>query len=257
MHPAFGGRNLLRVNLDDVANGRRLPGDDRRVRGRSSDGAVDHGRRMGDVSVPRRRPAQGGAGSHRPGPPRVPDEPRRTRGVGERSRARDRAGSPGTRPTRGTGASSATRRRGSRPAALHEGAAYSFRDRWVPRDRPGGVAPCVARRAAAAARARDHRRGRTHGSRRTSCEAYGALEDAGELTMRVSREPVVGPAPGRRADRRTGRTRPRRDERQRPRDDREDHDGRRRRELLVRAAGAVRRSGRVPVRPPRPVVRRR
>ena len=70
-------------------------------------------------------------------------------------------------------------------------------------------------------------------------------------------EPVVGPASGSGADRRTGRARSRGDERQRSRDDREDHDRRRGRELLVRPAPAVRRPGRVRRRAPRSVVHRR
>ena len=72
------------------------------------------------------------------------------------SRALELAGSRATRPTRGTAASNATPSPASRPARC-EGAAYSFRDRFVPRTETGRMASSVARGTGVPPLLRDHR----------------------------------------------------------------------------------------------------
>ena len=57
IHPAFGGRNLLRVNLDHLEDGRGLPGRrSPRTHPTHPERAVDHRRGVGDVPVPRAAP---------------------------------------------------------------------------------------------------------------------------------------------------------------------------------------------------------
>ena len=55
VHPAFGGRNLLRVNLDHVATVEDYLESIATYAAAQPRRGVDHGGRMGDVPVPRRR----------------------------------------------------------------------------------------------------------------------------------------------------------------------------------------------------------
>ena len=72
----------------------------------------------------------------------------------------DHRATPRTRPTAG---SSATRRPASRPARLHEGAAYRLQRQRRPDPDPAGVGGGDPEPASAPARARHHRAGRTPG----------------------------------------------------------------------------------------------
>ena len=132
------------------------------------------------------------------------------------SRALELAGSPRDTPDPWDGRIERDAMTGEPTGTLHEGAAYSFRDRFVPADRTGRMASSVARGAGVPPLPRDHRMagrvgdaGHPRGVRRPG---RGRRADHAGLG-----EPVVGPASGPGADRRTGRARSRGDERQRPR----------------------------------------
>ena len=184
VHPAFAGRNLLRVNLDDV-------------------GTVD-GYLETVAAYAAAHPAEswitgGGWAMYLfpGGTPRkedldriVPDRPvflmnRDVHGAWVNGRALEVAGITGDTPDPWDGRIERDAATGEPTGTLHEGAAYSFRDRWVP---PTDQAEW--RRSLLVAQRHLHALGITGWQDAwvtpDILRAYGALDDAGELTMRVS-----------------------------------------------------------------------
>ena len=255
VHPAFGGRNLLRVNLDHVGTVEAYQDTIAAYAAANPDEPWITGGGWAMYLFP------GGAPRKEELDRIVADRPvflmnRDVHGAWVNSRALEVAGITRDTPDPWDGRIERDAVTGEPTGTLHEGAAYSFRDRFVP-----PTDPAEWRRALLVAQQHLHSLGITGWQDAwVTPDISPGVRSAGRRRRADDAglgEPVVGPAPGPGADRRAGRTRARRDEGQRPRDDREDHDRRRGRELLVRAAGAVRRSGRVSARSPRPVVRRR
>ena len=255
VHPAFGGRNLLRVNLDHVTTVDDYLETIATYAAANPDEAWITGGGWAMYLFP------GGAPHKEELDRLVPDRPvflmnRDVHGAWVNSRALEIAGITKDTPDPWDGRIERDPVTGEPTGALHEGAAYTFRDRFVPR-----TDQAEWRRALLVAQQRLHALGITGWQDAwvtpDILEAYGALDAAGELTMRVSA--------GLWWDRHRGEEQidelvergARRDERHHPCDDREDHDGRRGRELLVLAPGAVRRSGGVSAGSSRSRVRRR
>ena len=184
VHPAFGGRNLLRVNLDHIGT----------VEGYIETIAAY-------AAAHRDEPWITGGGwamyLFPGGAPRkedldriVPDRPvflmnRDVHGAWVNSRALHVAGITKDTPDPWDGRIERDPTTGEPTGALHEGAAYSFRDRHVP---PTDQAEW--RRALLVAQQHLHSLGITAWQDAwvtpDILEAYGALDDAGELTMRVT-----------------------------------------------------------------------
>ncbi len=234
VHPAFGGRNLLRVNLDHVATVDDYLETIATYAAANPDEPWITGGGWAMYLFP-------GGAPHKEELDRiVPDRPvflmnRDVHGAWVNSRALEIAGITKDTPDPWDGRIERDPVTGEPTGALHEGAAYTFRDRFVPR-----TDQAEWRRALLVAQQRlhalrDHRlAGRVgdarhpRGVRRAGrLPASSRCASAASLWWDRHR--------GRGADRRAGRAGPRRDERHRPRDDREDHDRRRGRELLVLA----------------------
>ena len=255
VHPAFGGRNLLRVHLDHLGT---VDAYLETIAAYAADNPGEPWITGGGWAM---YLFPGGAPRKEDLDRIVADRPvflmnRDVHGAWVNSRALELAGIT-RRYARPVGRPHRTRRRdrgADRHAARGRGVLLPGPVR--PADRSGRMASIPARGTGVPPLPRDHRMagrvgdaGHPRGVRRPG---RGGRADHARLG-----EPVVGPASGSGADRRTGRARSRCDERQRPCDDREDHDRRRGRELLVRVAPAVRRPGRVRAGAPRPVVHRR
>ena len=167
VHPAFGGRNLLRVHLDHLGTVDAYLGDDRRVRRGQPRRAVDHGGGWAMYLFP------GGAPRKEDLDRIVADRPvflmnRDVHGAWVNSRALELAGITRDTPDPWDGRIERDAVTGEPTGTLHEGAAYSFRDRFVPRTDPAEWrrALLVAQRAPALAR--DHRVAGRVGDARTS-----------------------------------------------------------------------------------------
>ena len=255
VHPAFGGRNQLRVHLDHLGT------------------VEDYLETIAAYALdnPGEPWITGGGWAmylFPGGAPRkeyldriVADRPvflmnRDVHGAWVNSRALELAGVTSDTPDPWDGRIERDAMTGEPTGTLHEGAAYSFRDRFVPR-----TEPAEWRRALLVAQEYLHSLGIDRMARRVGDAGHPRGVRRPRRGRRADHaglgEPVVGPASDPGADRRTGRARSRGDERQRPRHDREDHDRRRGRELLLRVAPALRRPGRVCPGAPRPVVHRR
>lgn len=184
VHPAFGGRNLLRVNLDDAG---------------TVDVYLDTIARYADAN-PHEPWITGGGWAMYLFPGGVPrkedldrivaDRPvflmnRDVHGAWVNSRALEVAGITRHTPDPWDGRIERDPSTGEPTGTLHEGAAYSFRDRFVPATDPGewGRALLIAQRHL-------HALGVTGWQDAwvtpDILQAYGALDEAGELTMRVS-----------------------------------------------------------------------
>ena len=155
VHPAFGGRNLLRVNLDDVAT---VEGYLERIAAYAAANPDEPWITGGGWAM---YLFPGGAPHKEELDRIVGDRPvflmnRDVHGAWVNSRALEIAGITEDTPDPWDGRIERDPVTGEPTGALHEGAAYTFRDRFVPTDRPGGVAPGAARGPAAAARVRDH-----------------------------------------------------------------------------------------------------
>lgn len=184
VHPGFGGRNLLRVNLDDLG---------------TVDAYLDT--IAGYAAANPDEPWITGGGwamyLFPDGAPRreqldrvVADRPvflmnRDVHGAWVNSRALEIAGITRETPDPWDGRIERDAVTGEPTGTLHEGAAYSFRDRFVPPTDPGEW-----RRALLVAQRHMHALGITAWQDAwvtpDLLEAYGALDAAGELTMRVS-----------------------------------------------------------------------
>ena len=255
VHPAFGGRNLLRVHLDHLGT---VDAYLETIAAYAADNPGEPWITGGGWAM---YLFPGGAPRKEDLDRIVADRPvflmnRDVHGAWVNSRALELAGITSDTPDPWDGRIERDAVTGEPTGTLHEGAAYSFRDRFVPR-----TEPAEWRRALLVAQEYLHSLGITGWQDAwvtpDILEAYGALDEAGELTMRVSASLWWDRHRGQeQIDELVERGRDG-DDGQRPRDDREDHDRRRGRELLVRAAPALRRPGRVRTRAPRPVVHRR
>ena len=246
VHPAFGGRNLLRVNLDHVATVDGYLETIAAYAAANPDEPWITGGGWAMYLFP-------GGSPHKEELDRiVADRPvflmnRDVHGAWVNSRALEIAGITKDTPDPWDGRIERDPATGEPTGTLHEGAAYTFRDRFVPR-----TDQAEWRRALLVAQERLHALGITGWQDAwvtpDLLEAYGALDEAGELTMRVTASLWWDRHRGdEQIDELVERGRAATNG-QRPRDDREDHDGRRGRELLVLPAGSVRRSGRVSAR---------
>jgi predicted amidohydrolase YtcJ len=183
VHPAFGGRNLLRVNLEHVG---------------SVDAYLDTIATYAAANPDERWITGGGWAMYLfpGGAPRKEDLDRiianrpvflmnrDVHGAWVNSRALEIAGITKDTPDPWDGRIERDET-GEPTGALHEGAAYSFRDRFVP-----PTDPAEWRRALIVAQKHLHALGITGWQDAwvtpDILQAYGALDDAGELTMRVS-----------------------------------------------------------------------
>ena len=184
VHPAFGGRNLLRVNLDPLT---------------TVDGYLETIAAYA-AAHPDEPWITGGGWAMYLFPGGTPHREELDRIVGDRpvflmnrdvhgawlnSRALEIAGITKDTPDPWDGRIERDPLTGEPSGTLHEGAAYTYRDRFVPRT---DVAEW--RRALLLAQQRLHALGITGWQDAwvtpDILEAYGALDEAGELTMRVS-----------------------------------------------------------------------
>ncbi len=184
VHPAFGGRNLLRVHLDHLGT------------------VEDYLETIAAYALdnPGEPWITGGGWAmylFPGGAPRkedldriVADRPvflmnRDVHGAWVNSRALELAGITSDTPDPWDGRIERDAMTGEPTGTLHEGAAYSFRDRFVPR-----TEPAEWRRALLVAQEYLHSLGITGWQDAwvtpDILEAYGALDEAGELTMQVS-----------------------------------------------------------------------
>ena len=184
VHPAFGGRNLLRVHLDHLGS----------VEAYLDAIAAYAGANPGEPWI-----TGGGWAMYLfpGGAPRtedldriVADRPvflmnRDVHGAWVNSRALELAGITSDTPDPWDGRIERDAVTGEPTGTLHEGAAYSFRDRFVPR-----TDPAEWRRSLLVAQQHLHSFGITGWQDAwvtpDILDAYGALDEAGELTMRVS-----------------------------------------------------------------------
>jgi predicted amidohydrolase YtcJ len=184
VHPAFGGRNLLRVNLDDVG---------------TVDAYLEAIAAYAAANPDEPWITGGGWAMYLfpGGTPRkedldriVPDRPvflmnRDVHGAWVNSRALEIGGITRDTPDPWDGRIERDPVTGEPTGTLHEGAAYSFRDRYVP-----PTDPAEWRRALLLAQQHLHSLGITGWQDAwvppELLDAYRALDDAGELTMRVS-----------------------------------------------------------------------
>ena len=184
VHPAFGGRNLLRVNLDQVATvGAYLETIAAYAAANPAETWITGGG-WAMYLFP-------GGAPHKEELDRVvPDRPvflmnRDVHGAWVNSRALEIGGITKDTPDPWDGRIERDPVTREPTGTLHEGAAYSFRDRFVP---PTDQAEW--RRALLLAQQRLHALGITGWQDAwvtpDILEAYGALDGAGELTMRVS-----------------------------------------------------------------------
>ena len=197
---------------------------------------VDHRRRLGDGGVPRRHAdARPTSTPSCPDRPVVPAQPRPPRRLGQLAGPSSWPASPPRRPTRRDGRIERDPD-GSPQGTLHEGA-MELVARLAAAPRPAEYAAGPARGPALPVLARRHRRGRTRSSartpawptpgRRTSTPSRAATcvaDVVGALWWDRERGLGADPRPGRAPARRSRRGRFRADERQ-------DHAGRRLREL--------------------------
>ena len=211
VHPAFGGRNLLRVNLDHVATVDGYLETIAAYAAANPDEPWITGGGWAMYLFP-------GGSPHKEELDRiVADRPvflmnRDVHGAWVNSRALEIAGITKDTPDPWDGRIERDPVTGEPTGTLHEGAAYTFRDRFVPR-----TDQAEWRRALLVAQERLHALGITGWQDAwvtpDILEAYGALDEAGELTMRVTAslwwDRHRGPGAGRRA----GRARASRDDR--------------------------------------------
>ena len=184
VHPAFGGRNLLRVTLDHVTTVDAYLEAIAAYAAANPDEPWITGGGWAMYLFP-------GGAPHREELDRiVPDRPvflmnRDVHGAWVNSRALEIAGITKDTPDPWDGRIERDPVTGEPTGTLHEGAAYTFRDRFVPRTDQGEW-----RRALLVAQQRLHALGITGWQDAwvtpDLLEAYGALDAAGELTMRVS-----------------------------------------------------------------------
>jgi predicted amidohydrolase YtcJ len=184
VHPAFGGRNLLRVNLDHLGTVDAYLGAIAAYAAANPDEPWITGGGWAMFLFP------GGAPRKEDLDRIVADRPvflmnRDVHGAWVNSRALEVAGMTKDTPDPWDGRIERDVATGEPTGTLHEGAAYSFRDRFVP---PTG--PAEWRRALLVAQQHLHGLGITGWQDAwvtpDMLQAYRALDDAGELTMRVS-----------------------------------------------------------------------
>jgi predicted amidohydrolase YtcJ len=184
VHPAFGGRNLLRVNLDHVAAVEAYLETIAAYAAANPDEPWITGGGWAMYLFP-------GGTPHKKVLDRVvADRPvflmnRDVHGAWVNSRALEIAGITKDTPDPWDGRIERDPVTGEPTGMLHEGAAYTFRDRFVP-----PTDPAEWRRALLVAQQRLHALGITGWQDAwvtpDLLRAYGALDEAGELTMRVS-----------------------------------------------------------------------
>jgi predicted amidohydrolase YtcJ len=184
VHPAFGGRNLLRVNLDHVGTVDAYLETIAAYAAAHPDEPWITGGGWAMYLFP------GGAPRKEDLDRIVEDRPvflmnRDVHGAWVNSRALELAGITRDTSDPWDGRIERDAVTGEPTGTLHEGAAYSFRDRWVP---PTDQAEWC--RALLVAQRHLHALGITGWQDAwvtpDILQAYGALDDAGELTMRVS-----------------------------------------------------------------------
>ena len=184
VHPAFGGRNLLRVSLDHVGTVGAYLDTIAEYAAANPDEPWITGGGWAMYLFP------GGAPRKEDLDRIVADRPtflmnRDVHGAWVNSRALEVAGITKDTPDPWDGRIERDAVTGEPTGALHEGAAYSFRDRFVP-----PTDPAEWRRALLVAQRYLHSLGVTGWQDAwvtpDLLQAYGALDDAGELTMRVS-----------------------------------------------------------------------
>ena len=192
MHPAFGGRNLLRVNLDHVATVDAYLETIAAYAAANPDEPWITGGGWAMYLFP-------GGAPHKEELDRiVADRPvflmnRDVHGAWVNSRALEIAGITKDTPDPWDGRIERDPMTGEPTGTLHEGAAYTFRDRFVPR-----TDQAEWRRALLVAQERLHALGITGWQDAwvtpDILEAYGALDDGRRAHDARHREPLVGPA---------------------------------------------------------------
>jgi predicted amidohydrolase YtcJ len=184
VHPAFGGRNLLRVNLDDLYTVDAYLETIAAYAASHPDEAWIAGGGWAMYLFP------GGAPRKEDLDPIVPDRPvflmnRDVHGAWVNSRALELAGITRDTPDPWDGRIERDAGTGEPTGTLHEGAAYAFRDRFVP-----PTDPDEWQRALLLAQQRLHALGITGWQDAwvtpDLLDAYRRLDDTGELSMRVS-----------------------------------------------------------------------
>lgn len=184
VHPAFGGRNLLRVNLDHLGTVDAYLGAIATYAAANPDEAWITGGGWAMYLFP------GGAPRKEDLDRIVTDRPvflmnRDVHGAWVNSRALELAGMTRDTSDPWDGRIERDAVTGEPTGTLHEGAAYSFRDRFVP-----PTDPAEWRRALLVAQQHLHVLGITGWQDAwvtpDLLQAYRAMDDAGELTMRVS-----------------------------------------------------------------------
>ena len=183
--PAYGARNLLNVNLDDLHAREDYLGRIEAVADANPGPRLDRRRRVVQPGVRRDRWApQGGPRRGRARPSGLPDEHRRARGVGELPRRWRPPGSALDSPDPWDGYL-VRDPDGSPTGCLQEGAAYDvLRDGDRPAERGRSGRPTCCGRSRSCTRSASPG-GRTRGSSPTCSARTATLADEGALTMRV------------------------------------------------------------------------